>query len=183
MDQDNIVDQQFRWGYFKYEIRKLFIYFSKDIARKNVFKNKLKTFETRTNFDDNPEYNETNEKLDKIYQEKPNGVRIRSKCNWYEHGEKSSNFFLNLEKSSAAQNQIWNILIGNMEVNNQKDFNNESVRQHLPEHDRVSKFPQLSTECEREINECEKCITEKELFEALKSVPNDKSLGNDSLTK
>ena len=57
------------------------------------------------------------------------------------------------------------------------------MRQHLPEHDRVSKFPQLSTECESEINECEKCITEKELFEALKSVPNDKSLGNDSLTK
>ena len=33
LDQDNIVDQQFRWGCFKYEIRKLSIYFSKDVAR------------------------------------------------------------------------------------------------------------------------------------------------------
>ena len=32
---------------------------------------------------------------DKIYQEKTNGIRIRSKCDWYEHGEKSSKFCLN----------------------------------------------------------------------------------------
>ena len=51
---------------------------------------------------DNPEYTKTNEKLDKIYQEKLNGIRIRSKCSWYEHGEKSSKIFLNLEKSHAV---------------------------------------------------------------------------------
>ena len=60
------------------------------------------------------------------------------------------------------------------------------MRQHLSEHDinnflnAVSKFPQLSTE---QSLECEKCITEKELFETLKSMPNDKSAGNDGLTK
>ena len=43
----------------------------------------------------------------------------------------------------------------------------------------VSKFPQLST---KQSLECEKCITEKELFEALKSMHNDKSPGNDGLT-
>ena len=41
--------------------------------------NKLKTLETRLNFVDNPEYIETNEKLDKIYHAKTNGIRIRSK--------------------------------------------------------------------------------------------------------
>ena len=45
---------------------------------------------------------------------------------------------------------------------------------------RNSKSPQLSTE---QSLECEKCITEKKLFEVLKSMPNDKSHGNDSLTK
>ena len=44
----------------------------------------------------------------------------------------------------------------------------------------VSNFPQLPTE---ESLECEKDITEKELFEALKGIPNDKSPGNNSLTK
>ena len=86
--------------------------------------NKLKTLETRPDFIDNPEYTETNEKLDKIYQEKIS--------------------FLSLEKSRVVQNQIRNILIGNIEVNNQKDINNElylyyknlfNERQHLSEHD------------------------------------------------
>ena len=38
---------------------------------------------------------------------------------------KSSKFFLNLEKSCVVQKQICNILIGNIEVSNQKDINNE----------------------------------------------------------
>ena len=60
------------------------------------------------------------------------------------------------------------MLIGNIEVNNQKDINNElcvhyknllNERQHASEHDK-NKFPQLSTE---QSLECEKCITEKAL--------------------
>ena len=100
-----------------------------------------------------------------------------------------------MENQNQIQNQILNILIGNKEVNNQNDVNKElyvyqknlfSVRQHLSEHDKnnclnvISKFPQLSNE---QSLECEKCITNKELFEALKSMPNNKSPGNDSLTK
>ena len=36
------------------------------------------------------------------------GPRIRSKCDWYEHGEKSTNSFLNLEKQRGSQNAIKN---------------------------------------------------------------------------
>ena len=36
-------------------------------------------------------------------------MRIRSKCDWYEYGEKFSKFLLNLEKSGAAQSKIRNI--------------------------------------------------------------------------
>ena len=43
----------------------------------------------------------------------------------------------------------------------------------------VSNFPQLFT---GQSLKCEKSVTEKELFEALKSMPNDKSR-NDGLTK
>ena len=75
LDQDSIADPQFHWKYLKYEIRKFFIHFSKDIARNKkieriYLENILKTLETRPDFIDNPEYTETNEKLDKIYQEK-----------------------------------------------------------------------------------------------------------------
>ena len=71
--------------------------------------NKLKPLETTANFSDNPEFTETNDKTDKIYQESDS----------YEHREKSSKFFLDLEESRAVQNQIRNILIGNKEVNYQ----------------------------------------------------------------
>ena len=61
-------------------------------TERTYLENNLKTLETSTIFFDNPEYTETNEKLDKIYLEKTNGIRLRSKCDWYEHGEKSSKF-------------------------------------------------------------------------------------------
>ena len=81
LDQDSKVDPQFRWEYLKYEIRKFSIHFSKDIARNKkiermCLENTLKTLETTPDFIDNPEYTETNEKLDKIYQTKINGIRI-----------------------------------------------------------------------------------------------------------
>ena len=44
--------------------------------------------------------------INKTYEQNINGIRIRSKCNWYECGEKSSKFFLNLEKYRAAQRTI-----------------------------------------------------------------------------
>ena len=51
---------------------------------------------------DDPEYNHCKEVLDKLYQGKINGVIIRSRREWYEHGEKSSKFFLNSEKNHAV---------------------------------------------------------------------------------
>ena len=36
-------------------------------------------------------------------------MKIGSKCHWYKYGEKSSKFFLNLEKSRAAQSTFRNI--------------------------------------------------------------------------
>ena len=67
-------------------------------TERTYLENKSKVLETSTNLVDNPEYTETNEKLDRTYQEKTNCIRIRSKCDWYKHGEKYSFFFLNLEK-------------------------------------------------------------------------------------
>ena len=34
-------------------------------------------------------------------------MKTRSKCEWYEHGEKSSKFFLNLEKSRSIQDPLF----------------------------------------------------------------------------
>ena len=79
-------------------------------TERTYLENKLKTLETSATFFDNPKYTKTNENLNKIYQEKANGIRIRGECDWYEQGEKTSKYFLNLGKSRAVQNQIRNIL-------------------------------------------------------------------------
>ena len=49
------------------------------------------------------EYNSCKTQLEQIYKMITNGMKIRSKCEWYEHEERSSKFFLNLEKSRAAE--------------------------------------------------------------------------------
>ena len=49
---------------------------------------------------ENEDYLTCKLRLEKIYETKANGVKIRSKRNWYEYGEKCSKFFLNLEKKS-----------------------------------------------------------------------------------
>ena len=51
------------------------------------------------------------------------GIKIRSKCNWYEHGEKFTNFFLNLEKHCVIQNQIYSVIINQDEITDQDEIN------------------------------------------------------------
>ena len=40
--------------------------------------------------------------LELIYERIAEGDKIRSKCHWYEEGEKSTKFFLNLEKKDNS---------------------------------------------------------------------------------
>ena len=39
------------------------------------------------------EYNSIKSELDAIYDHIAEGIRIRSKCDWYEQGKKSTQFF------------------------------------------------------------------------------------------
>ena len=65
-------------------------------------------------------------KLNEICDDISNGIKIRSKCNWYEYGEKSSKIFLNLEKHRAAQNTVKKILNRNdLEITNFEKINKE----------------------------------------------------------
>ena len=48
--------------------------------------------------------------MEQMYEEKANGVKKISV--WYEFGEKSSNFFLKLEKQHALINQVRTLFFG-----------------------------------------------------------------------
>ena len=45
---------------------------------------------------------------------------IKSKCDWHEYGDKSTEFILNLEKHCAYQNMVKSILRNGKEVINKK---------------------------------------------------------------
>ena len=48
-------------------------------------------------------YNVVQEKLESFYEEKTKGVIIRARARWHEHGEKSTKYFLNLEKGTTLR--------------------------------------------------------------------------------
>ena len=47
-----------------------------------------------------------NLELENFYDKKTEGAKIRSKCEYYQHGEKSKKFFLNLEKEKAINTTV-----------------------------------------------------------------------------
>ena len=93
-----------KWEFLKYEIRKFSISFSKNFAKKERIiqtnlENRIKTLEqSLKNEEDFNAYNLCKLELENIYDKKAEGAKLRCKCEWYQHGEKSTKFFLNLEK-------------------------------------------------------------------------------------
>ena len=115
----------------KCNIRKNTINLSKKLAKNTNRKivdleRKLKHFEKHyKSYVDSIDYKVCKQQLDAIYEEKAKGIKIRSKCNWYELGEKSTKFFLNLEKHGAIQSQINSVIINQDELTDQDEINKE----------------------------------------------------------
>ena len=119
---------------------------------------------------------------------------MRSKCNWYEHGQKSTKLFLNLKKHRAIQSQIHSLVINQDKITDQDEIN----KQIFPFYQSMfSRKVQIQTDkietylenlpLPKLINEqalsCEGIISEDEVFTSLESMENNKSLGSDGLSK
>ena len=115
----------------KYEIRKFPPKYAKAIAentRKEIdsLEIELKHLETDLkNYQTSQKYLDCKSKLDEIYSKKADGVRIRSKTDWYKSGEKSNKFFLNLEKTRASQGLIRALVKNEKEINDPIEINTE----------------------------------------------------------
>ena len=196
----NTFNDQFKWEFLKYEIRKFTINFSKLKARKKrenkvALENKLKYLENNLENNINKdEYRNCKDELNKIYDNVAKGVKIRSKCNWYEHGEKSSKFFLNLEKSRAIQNLVRIIKCDSKELTDIKEINEHIFKFYLNlfKKKNYSSTNDLNTFLEtvslpsltgEQKNICEGPLKEEELLKSLTNMENNKSPGNDGLTK
>ena len=150
----------------KCEIRKFSIEFSKNKAKLRREKLsrlevKLKELEQNLGNDEAKEqYNAYRRKINEIYDEISNGIKIRRKYDWYEFGEKSSKFFLTLEKRGATQNIVRKVLANEQEITDLSKINTHicqfyqhlyNEKQNLSE-DTICKFlndltvPSLTTE-------------------------------------
>ena len=108
-----------RWEFLKYRIRQFFFEFSKQkaVERKAsrlYLERKVMNLEIQLNSDCNEEllleYNRSKDELESLYNYITEGIILRSRISWYEHGEKSSKYFLNLEKRNKSKSQIRKIL-------------------------------------------------------------------------
>ena len=117
-----------KWEFLKYEIRKFTIEFSKTAAKirkqhKIDLEHKLKNLENNLTSEENRKlYNHHKNKLETICDHIADGIKIRSKCEWYEHGEKSAKFFLNLENKRGVQNGIRKPIVEEKEITNHKEI-------------------------------------------------------------
>ena len=130
-----------------------------------------------------------------IYDYITEGIIICSNASWYEHGEKLIQCFLNLEKRNKAKSHLRRIFISeNVETTNPDQFMSslksfystlykrqcEKSKVECLDFLRNLNIPKLSDD---DRTSCEGKLTLNECWEALKSVGNSKSPGNDGLTK
>ena len=134
-----------------------------------------------------------------IYDEISNVIKIRSKYDWYEVGKKSNKFFLTLEKRRATQNIVHKVLSNEQEITDLSKTNISKINTHIyqfyqnlyNEKQNISEdsscnllndltVPSLTTE---QLLSCEGNLTEKEIYNSFISFENNKSPGNDGLTK
>ena len=69
---------------------------------------KLKELESNLSSEANfNEYTKCKNDLELIYERIAEGAKIRSKCRWYEEGEKSTKLFLNLKEKNNDPLKRW----------------------------------------------------------------------------
>ena len=136
----------------------------------------------------------TQEELETFYEKKVEGIIIRSRATWYEHGERSSKYFLNLEKRNHVKKHIRKLSINGFLttdplkiLNEQKRFYQElyeSINRTSNNSERISLFldnlniPKLS---ETEKNSCEGKISARECYKLLDKFQNNNTPENDGI--
>ena len=138
--------------------------------------------------------NEIKEKLELFYQERVKGIIIRARARWYEHGERSSKYFLNLEKRNHVKKHIRKLTVNNSLTTDPCTFLSEQERFYKDLYKSRSKdaekdsviddflsklgIPKLS---ESQKQQCEGKITIQECEAILKRFQENKSPGNNGI--
>ena len=102
-DLNTLANPHLKWEYLKYEARKFSIAFSKnkileESRMKTHHENVIKRYTSTENRPPDKDYAESKAFLESYFDKKTKGAILRSKSQYHEQNEKSSKYFLNLEK-------------------------------------------------------------------------------------
>ena len=112
---DEVTDKRLLWDLIRYRIRQASIKYSKEKAlekRKKIsdLETSLRICEEKCNESPTFENKERHEmfkmEYDSINEQIAKGAIIRSKATWYEKGEKSNKYFLNLETHKKVKGSV-----------------------------------------------------------------------------
>ena len=197
-DLVNFSNPHLRWEFFKYEARKFSIAFSKrkkleDTQLKNYHEKIISDYTSKENRPSDSDYAESKAYIDSFFEKKTQGAILRSKCNLYEHNEKSSKYFLSLEKKRGENSIVRKLSKNNTDITDHEDILKELHNFYSKLFER--KTDKSRTDCLTFLNtlqiptiseehkaSCEKDITMEDLKTSLFSMSGGKSPGNDGLT-
>ena len=131
----------------------------KEKQQRSNLEKTLKNIESSLNinssFEIKEEYIKAKNELDKYYENETNGQIVRSRLQWVEDGERSTKYFLNLEKENKNKSTVHTLLINGSENSNPSDIMKHLKQSFVKKYKRVSKL----------------------------SMKNNKTPGNDGLSK
>ena len=195
-------DKRVFWEWLKYNIRKFTIQFSKTKAKQrntiqinleNELRNASKLYEQNSSKENYELYESIKMKLEEVYEYKVNGIITRARIRWYENGEKSTKYFLRLQKRNYCRKIIRKLRIQNIEITDPHKILYEQAQFYKTLY--TSKNPNLNSEeaksfflqsnipklTEARMKSCEGILTMVECKEILKTFKNGKTPGNDGL--
>ena len=200
----SVIDKRLLWDLIKYRIRQVAMKYSKEKARQRRKKlsdieASLRTCEERCNelpsARDQEELEMLQMEYDSIYEQIAKGAIIRSKATWYEKGEKSNKYFLNLETHKKAKSSVCKVFNreGVLITDPKKilheiyNFYSNFCKQEplSPSEDVLNSFlnnPKILKLSDNDIRICDGKLIVDECYKSLQLFESNKSPGNDGLT-
>ena len=201
-DAKDLSDKRVKWDWLKFKIKTSSIAYPKKLSRDRKSKEEelnLKYQALLKIFQDNPcettrlETEKVKSELEALYDKKVEGIIIRSRARWHEHGEKNSKYFLNLEKRNNVKKHIRKLFVSGaistdpFEILNaerrfyEKLYSKQNTNVNSEEANSFLNNPNLLRLSEELSESCEGEITLKECDTILNSFKAGKTPGNDGI--
>ena len=201
-EANDLSNNRIKWDWLKFKIKMSSIAFSKKMSRErrkleeelnSKYQDALNKFQQNPSNVTKQEVELLKSELEALYDQKVEGIIVRSRARWHEHGEKNSKYFLNLEKSNHIKKHIRKLYISGtistdpfQIMDAQKLFYSKLYQRQQTNHNsaeakRFLDNPSISKLSEEQWTSCEGKITIEECEGILGSFQMGKTPGNDGI--